>query len=690
MGQILEAELIIKGSDKTGAAFAGVIAHAQELKKTLSGLQGMRIGGADFAAANTAIREQTTLLNSELRAVQAINRATALGNEQLVARTGLLTRMRQRMEGMTAGMGMYGWMAGGYMAGRTARALAHDTGEFEHQKAMLATTSGMTAAEVERAVSGAMAARIPTMSAAANLKAIGELRMVFGSTEHALENFTAVQRAAAMMKAVNPHMEGADDEAYQMARALEIKGVSMDPAHFNRLNSMMVQAVNASRGKVTGTGFFEFTQYARGAARYLSDDFYTRVAPTIIQEMRPTSAGRGISSLYQQVIAGKMSNKAAEEWVKLGLVKPEAVIWNKVGTVKGVRPGGFVDAAGFMSDPYAWIQKYLAPALKKHGITDEAKVGEEIAHLFSNQFAAQMAQILLTQKDRIEKDWGLIAGAPSTEALESLREADPKAALSDLGAGLNSLLGALGSPLAGGASFIMNKLADGARSLASGMASLAKTDPFAAKALSFGAVGGLGYVGLKGMQSMFGLFTGSTALKGSAAALTQAAGALDAAAVRLGAAGAAGAAANAAGASGFLRAALPFLSFGLPLIGAGAYGTWRGAEWTREEIAKNPNLFAEPSIPSPMGLSQYGFVGSIPDLSSAAGAINAATPQAELTGNAEISNKITVTPSPEFYTTIETMISNAIRGIHIDGAPPEGSSGSTGRSMPEVAPGFGG
>ena len=79
-GKILEAELRITGKDGTGAAFAGVLKHAEELKKTLAGMQGMRIGGADFAAANAAIKEQTTLLRSERIAAQEVTRSIAAGN----------------------------------------------------------------------------------------------------------------------------------------------------------------------------------------------------------------------------------------------------------------------------------------------------------------------------------------------------------------------------------------------------------------------------------------------------------------------------------------------------------------------------------------------------------------------------------------------------------------------------------
>jgi len=698
MSSILKAELQIVGSDKTAAAFAGVIKHAEELRATLGKIGTMSAGTAAFKEQSAAIKQSTAALRSELSAVQAINRAISLGNAGLLERSGMLQRMRQRIGGMAEGLGMYGWMAGGYAAGRTLRAAAHDTAEFEHQRAMLATTSGMSRAEVEEAVRTAQRINVPLMSAAENLKSLGELRMVFGSTEHAIANVESVQRAAAMLKAVNPG-KNADAEAYDLARALELKGVSMDPQHFNRLNNAMVQAVNASRGKITGESFFEFTQYARGAARGLSDFFYSRIAPSLIQEMRPTSAGRAISSLYEQVVGGKMKLQAATEWMKLGLLDPHKVDLNKIGTVKRIHPGAFVDSALFVSDPYAWIQKYLAPALKKHGITEPAKVSEELAHLFSNMYAEQMAGILLTQKQRIEKDAGMALGAPGIEALENVRRADPKAALTDLAGGINSLLAALGSPLAGTAIGVMNKLSDAARAFARGYGDLAKNSPVAAELLSTGAVLGLGYAGLKGVQATFGVLTGATALKGSALALDRSAAALSAAAGRLGA----------GSVPGVMPSGVP-LGLGLVPGVTTAMQLYQLQEEARAKAAKLPSVtWAEwwdskfgggvSDFPRAdfAGTSMRDFIrdnglASIPTVhpggigSDYAGALRDGSIKAELEGSAQIRNTIEVKPSPEFWTTIRTFIDNGIRSITVDGIPGGGTSGSTGSAMPEALP----
>ena len=48
-----------------------------------------------------------------------------------------------------------------------------------------------------------------------------------------------------------------------------------------------------------------------------------------------------------------MSNKAAGEFVRLGLVDPTKVIRTSTGSVKGIEPGGVRGSATFQQDPYA-------------------------------------------------------------------------------------------------------------------------------------------------------------------------------------------------------------------------------------------------------------------------------------------------------------------------------------------------
>ncbi len=684
MGQILEAELRLVGNDKTAALFAGVIKHAEEMKRALAGAAGVKLDDAGARARAAALRQSTTALRAERLAAMEVARAYAAGNEAIVARGTLMQRMSKRFPAFASVAGM-GWMAGGIASGRLAHSIAHDTADFAHQKALLESSSGMKPEEVSRAIDQSLRLRVPGLSAAENLKAIGELRMVFGSTEHAIEHLAAVQRASAIMKAVNPQMDG-ENESYNLARALELKGVSSDPKHFTRLANMMVQAVNASRGKVTGSEFFEFTKYARGAAARLTDQFYTRVAPTLIQELGGHSAGMALSSFRQTLVGGKMTNKAAEEFVRLGLVDPKAVIHTKTGSIKGIRPGGLVDSALANQDPYAWIQGYLKPALAKSKITDPDKIAEELAHLFSNRFSEQMASILLNQSQRIEKDYGLIEGAPSVEALEKLRESDPQAALHDLSTGITSLLAALGSPMVGPAVAVMNKMADGARNLAERYANFAKANPgMALEATGLGAAG-LGYVGLKGAQATFGLLTGATALKGSAAALDGSAAAL----MRAGAVLEARPGGIGSGPANNLADREKPRNLGKFLLREGG----KAAAWV--EILRDIDAFIydnmSPEQKSAIKAHEERINSLKPDHRLSHTELLRETFNRErsdlglpaLSGSADINIKVSA--GDGLIAEIVHIIKNEIDYLHINGYPSTGTSGSRGIAMPEALP----
>lgn len=665
-GRIIEAELRITGSDKSGAAFAGVIAHARELEKALGGMKGLKLDDPGFKQASNDLRERTRLLGVERRAVDELRRSEALLNNEIAKRQGLLGRAKGLYN---SAAGQLGLMATGAFAGHTIRRSAVDAAELGHQRALLAA-GGMNAGDIAHAVESARkaAGAVPATTMADSLKAIGELRMVFGSTEHAIEHLTPVLKATAAMRAVNPAMN-AEEESYNLARALELKGVSNDPEHFTKLTDMMVQAVNASRGKITGSEFFEFTKYARGGAQRLTDDFYTRVAPTLIQELGGHSAGMALSSFRQTLVGGKMTNKASEEFAKLGLLNKKSIIKTKTGSVKGVRPGGLVGADLANEDPYAWVQQVLKPALDKHGIKSPNRVAEELAHLFGNRNSEQMANILLTQKQRIDKDRGLIQGAPGASSIDALRNTDPKTALRDLAAGVTDFLAAVGDPLMKPAIAGMNALSSGVRSIASHFSELATSHPLLAGAGSALGLGAGGYLGLKGVQAGFGML-GGFGLKGSAVALNEAAGALTAAATRMGVAGAAGAAGKLAGGAVATGSALA----------AGVLGGSTVAGGIALSEAAAGMVFAHPKQFDFSGNPMLGAMGGDYSL---AGALANREVKAELQGTVQTEVTVKVEPSPDFITRAISSVKSFF-GPNI--TSPTGSTGSTGRSMPESGP----
>jgi hypothetical protein len=670
--RIIEAELRITGSDKSGAAFAGVVKHAQELQRLLG--KGMKLDDPGFAKHNAEIREQTKLLQSERRAAQELQRSLALANGEMGRHVGMFTRAKGLYNSAAGQLGM---MATGAMAGHTVRSAATDAADLAHQRALLGA-GGMKPADVKSAIAASWkAARsVPTATAADGLKTIGELVTVFGDAHHAIEHLQPVLKATAAMRAVNPHMD-AENESYNIARALELKGVSNDPQHFTRLLNGMVQAINATRGKVTGSEFMLFTKRFGAGANLLSDDFYTTVAPTLIQELGGDSSGTALASMRQAIVGGRMKANAVKEFENLGLLDPEKVLRTKGGNVMGFSPGGMQGTALYNSNPYLWMQQVFKPAMDKKGITEPDKVAEYLAHLFGNRRGEAIANILLTQRSRIDKDQVLIKGAPNADSIDTLKTEDPKTVMRDLAAGVTDFLAAAGDPLMKPAIAGLNGLASLMRSLGQSVGGFAPDHPLLAGVGSAAALGGMGYLGVKGFQAMWGF-----GLPGAATALTGAAGALEAAAGRLGVAGGVPTPGSetSKGKGNFVKNALG-VGGTYAAIALGAYEAAVAlADYTTKGLKGGGNIVgADPFTGAPI-FDNYN--GHAPDLS---GARSGEPAKAELTGSAEVKTTITVSPSEYFGAFINMKVDNAIKGLNVTGAA-NGTTGSTGRSMPEAGP----
>ena len=78
--KILESQLVIGATDKTGAAFAGAAKNAEQLRASLGNLKNVDVGGAHIATLNRQIRDQTRLLHNEAAALREVRQARELAN----------------------------------------------------------------------------------------------------------------------------------------------------------------------------------------------------------------------------------------------------------------------------------------------------------------------------------------------------------------------------------------------------------------------------------------------------------------------------------------------------------------------------------------------------------------------------------------------------------------------------------
>jgi hypothetical protein len=322
--------------------------------------------------------------------------------------------------------------------------------EYVHQLE-LAKTAGMSQLEIAQATGAAWKATgtVMTTTATQNIAAIRELRMVFGDTGKAMEHMPTVQRLQAVLQ--NVRGGSGHDEAYTVAKALEMKGDVKNVGQFDSAANLMTKAIIASGGKVGASDFLSTFKYGRAATIGWDQRFTYGILPTLIQEMKSSGGtggtggpGNALMSAYAAVVGGTVPQKSLKVWQRLGLLDPHKIIYDRVGSAKGVAPGGISDSELFQANPYAWTQKILLPALRAHGYTDEAKQRQALQYLFPNRTAGFIMSQMALQGWKFERDQRLIGQASGLSSYDELIRKDPKMAFEALSSQWENLKTAMG------------------------------------------------------------------------------------------------------------------------------------------------------------------------------------------------------------------------------------------------------
>jgi len=660
MSTILEALAVIKGKDATGGAFDAVAAKIQRLARAANALN--RDVGKQMATASRAEASASRLARGSL----------AIGNGAKMA-AGTLAA---------------------YEGGRAVHALAAHTiksaADRGHEEVRM-SASGMSADEIREAgeLSAQLSAKYKSLSQTQIMHTARNVRAVVGNFEEATKILDPLMRLRVVAEGAHPERkEELADDFDKLIKGMEIKGVTQDLDKFTHYIDGMSKALNVFGDTLRPTDYYEMFKYGRAATNALSDDFMLKTAPTLAQELGGSSAGKALSSFYTQFVGGKMSNKAVEALQEYGLIDQSKVIKTSTGNVKGVKPGGIVGQEYLQpgkTDPYAWVNNILIPALAKKGVTDPSQVQEVIAAMASQQTTAQMMGIFATQQSRIEKDKNLIAGAEGMSAADKFLKSDPKVAASAIGAQIDNVLANTSAPFLPLATGGMNWLSSGL----SYMSERAKKDPLrAASELGFGAglVSAIGADSATAALGKFGVGTGSlglTKFMGMLAPILDIASRSDIMPATPGVKLLAGLHADKFDALQDIAAsekAAAIYGDNDPVYAA-QLKAMNDAKRAKVESELTDLGFAGPGVP---GRGKFAGQYSIDDIRRATGIGSAEPVKAVVDGQATLETKITVEPSADFLTRIEQRITNAINAFRSSGAPTAGSAGSTGRSMPEA------
>lgn len=538
--------------------------------------------------------------------------------------------------------------------------------------------------------------KYPSVSNTEAMHAVRNIRSVTGHFEEATKILDPLMRLRVVALGAHPEKaEELGEDFDKLIKGMEIKGVTQDLAKFNHYIDGMAKAVNVFGDTLRPTDYYEMFKYGRAATNALSDDFMLETAPTLAQELGGSSAGKALSSFYTQFVGGKMSNKALAQLEEYGLLTDKSkVIKTSTGNVKGILPGAIMGQEFLQpgaTDPFAWVNKVLIPQLAKKGVTDPAKIQEVIAAMASQQTTAQMMSIFATQQSRIEKDKHLVEGAKGVDAAELFQQNDPKVIRKSIESQIDNYLGNTANPLQPGVNAGMNWLASGLNY----MSERAAKDPMRSAAeLLYGAGATAAITKDLTMRTAgkfgFGPGTswGMTRFMGMLAPILDIATRKDVLEATPTWKAIAGMhadkfdALNDLDRSDGMQLNLPKDSW-LGRIQAERQAR-RDAERAKVESSLTDLGYAGPGTP---GRGQMASSWTIDDIRKATGIGSAGEPpEAKIVGEATLKTEVVVSPSPDFLARVSQTVQNGINAFRSSGAPATGSSGSTGRSMPEAGP----
>jgi len=386
--------------------------------------------------------------------VSLINNVTAglMGMSRLFGQTGRdAAALQRQLDRIKLTMAVGGGMAaaGGLGLWAISKTLA-PAEKYAHHLSLM-NAEGFKHVEIQKAITAGWETtqRVRTTTISGNLEAIRELRSVLGSAQEAINALPTVARMQAILSTVSG-VKDSKGTAFAVARALDLRGASLDPARFQREADMMTRAIVASGGTLNPAHFMSSVKYGRTAGGAWSPEFLYEIAPTLMQAMGGGSGGgsggpgNALMTAYSTVMNGKIAQKNLPLWMQLGLLDPSKIVWNKVGTAKGVGIGGVAGSDLFMTNPFLWTERYLIPALEKRGIRGERRITEYVGRMFGTRTEGQVMAMMAARPEMFRRDRRLIQGAMGLDAYERLQKTDPLMARQAMAAQWENIMTRLG------------------------------------------------------------------------------------------------------------------------------------------------------------------------------------------------------------------------------------------------------
>jgi hypothetical protein len=147
--------------------------------------------------------------------------------------------------------------------------------------------------------------------------------------------------------------------------------LSLSPAEQEKFLDRMVKVKQLYGGNITGETFLAAQRRSSMAAYGWNETFRENYFPFMLQSLGVTG-GNDIMTAYSNYIGKHMQHTEMMNLAKYGFIRPEDEVLNKVGDIKGLKPGAHVWEESVMkANPAQWAWDMHNKFMGRKGATED-------------------------------------------------------------------------------------------------------------------------------------------------------------------------------------------------------------------------------------------------------------------------------------------------------------------------------
>lgn len=213
-------------------------------------------------------------------------------------------------------------------------------------------------------------------------------------------------------------------------RFIDMRGLTNTPEEIKHGLDLAQKLVTGSGGSLKFGDLETFAKRGGTAFKSMSDDGLLYMA-TVMQEMGGASAGTGLMSAYQNLVAGRTTKKSMAALQDLGLAKLGYVDHGDVGgkRYKTLQISEMQDSKLLRENFPLWIMNNVIPALERKGITDTSAQAAAVNDILSNRTGSNLGVNFTTQFLQTIRDANMVKKAMGVDQTIETAKETPDGAL---------------------------------------------------------------------------------------------------------------------------------------------------------------------------------------------------------------------------------------------------------------------